>query len=202
MHNVQIGLSLNTKVNIITKKIAYSGFFKLKKYTFKHKKHDGKWSKTLIREVFEGGEVVTVLPYDSKKKKILLLDQFRHGLLEQKHSPTIKEIVAGYVDKNESPRKAAIRECEEETGCSVKKIKKIFSYYSAPGAEQSYYHFFLAEVDSFRGYKIVGKKDEDEDILVKSYSTKQVKQMLNKGKIINGLTIIALQWFFLNHKKN
>ena len=36
----------------------------------------------------------------------------------------MKEIVAGIVDKGETPREAAIRECKEETDCDVKKIKK------------------------------------------------------------------------------
>ena len=196
----KVGLSLKKKLNIIAEKTLYSGFFKVNEFTFKHRKHDGSWSKKLTREVFGEGEVVTVLPYDPKTKKILLIDQFRNGLIKKKHNPIIKEIVGGYVDKNESPKQAAIRECKEETGCTVKKIKKIFSYYPAPGSSQSYYHFFLAEIISFDGFRIVGKKDENEDILVRSYNINSVKKMLNERKIINGLTLIALQWFYLNYK--
>ena len=44
------------------------------------------------------------------------------------------------------------------------------------------------------------KKDEGEDILVRCYNTDKVKTMLNDGKIINGATLIALQWFYLNYK--
>ena len=39
---------------------------------------------------------------------------------------------------------------------------------------------------------------ENEDILVKSYSFDEVKRKMNKKQILNGLTLIALQWFFLN----
>ena len=46
----------------------------------------------------------------------------------------------------------------------------------------------------------MGQKDENEDILSKCYSYDYVQSMLSKNKIINGLTIIALQWFFLNIK--
>ena len=48
----------------------------------------------------------------------------------------------------------------------------------------------------------IGEKDEDEDILARSYSTDEVKTMLNDGKIYNGATIIALQWFYLNYNTN
>mgnify|MGYP001215818889 CR=1 FL=1 len=34
--------------------------------------------------------------------------------------------------------------------------------------------------------------------LVKSYSFDEVKTKMNKKEILNGLTLIALQWFFLN----
>ena len=141
-------------------------------------------------------------PMTPKKKKIVLIDQFRMGLVEKNHGPIIKEIVAGIIDKGESPEEAATRECREETGCKVNKLKKIFSYYPAPGSSESYYHLFLAEVKSFKGGRILGQIDEGEDILVRSYSIDEVKKMLNDGRIINGLTIIALQWFYLNYKFN
>ena len=92
---------MKKSINVLDKKTLYSGFFKLHQYTFKHKKHNGSWTKKLIREVFSGAHVVTVLPYDSKAKKIVLIDQFRSGLIEKNHGPLIKEIVAGYIDKGE-----------------------------------------------------------------------------------------------------
>ena len=194
-----MSLSLKKNIDIIDKKTLYSGFFELYQFTLKHKKHNSSWSKLLIREIFSGAQVVTVLPYDPQTKKIILIDQFRTGLVEKVHDPIIKEIVGGIIDKEESPEEAAIRECKEETGCSVHKLKKIFSYYPAPGSSQSYYHLFLAEVVSFEGERILGVEDEDEDLLVRSYSTDEVKTMLNEGRFINGATLIALQWFFLNY---
>ncbi len=191
---------MNKNYNIINKKILYKGFFKLFQYTFKHIKHDGSWSEVLNREIFGGAQVAAVLPYDKKKQKIILIDQFRSGLIEQNENTIIKEIVAGYIDKGEKPEEAAIRECKEETGCSVKKLKKIYSYYPAPGSSHSFYHLFLAEVEAFNGERILGKKDENEDILVKSYGIDEVRKILNNKKIINGVTIIALQWFFANYK--
>ena len=42
------------------------------------------------------------------------------------------------------------------------------------------------------------RDSENEDILVKSYSFDEVKAKMDKKEILNGLTLIALQWFFLN----
>ena len=101
--------------NIIDKKTLYSGFFEIHQFTFNHKKHNGSWSKPLIREVFSGSNVVTILPYDPKAKKIILIDQFRNCLVEGESNPFLKEIAAGFIDKGESPEEAAERELNEET---------------------------------------------------------------------------------------
>jgi len=191
---------LKKNIKIIDKKLLYSGFSKIHQFTFKHKKHNASWSKPLIREVFSGAQVATVLLYDPKTKKIILIDQFRNGLIEKNRELITKEIVAGIIDNGESPEETAIRECKEETGSSIHKLTKIFSYYLSPGLSQSYYHFFIAEIKSFDGVRKVGKKDEGEDILACSYSYNEVKTMLKDGIINTAATIIALQWFYLNYK--
>tara|TARA_B100000674_G_scaffold380091_1_gene322760 strand:- start:67 stop:591 length:525 start_codon:yes stop_codon:yes gene_type:complete len=166
--------------------------------TLKYKKYNGTWSKEMKRELFGGAQVSAVLPYDPSKKEIILIQQFRPGTISKNLGNYLDEIVAGIIDPGEEPEDSARRECLEETGCEVKKIIPIQGYFPAPGSSESFYHLFLAEVESFKGQRIMGLKDENEDILVKSYKISEVKEMLQKGKIINGLTLIALQWFFLN----
>ena len=48
----------------------------------------------------------------------------------------------------------------------------------------------------------MGLKSENEDILVKAFKVDHVRKMLKNKQIINGLTLIALQWFFLEYYKN
>ena len=192
---------MNSTYKINKKKILHDGFFKLHEIDYNHKKHNGSWNKNVSREIFSGANVSTLLPYDPIKKKILLLSQFRPGVLARNHDPLLLEIVAGIIDKGENPKEAAKRECEEETGCKAIKIKDIFSYYPDPGSTESFYHFFLGEINAFEGERILGQKDENEDILVKSYDVEEVRQLLKNRKIINGLSLIALQWFFLEYYK-
>ena len=193
---------MKIKYKIINKKNLYSGFFSLNKYEFIHQKHDGNWTEKVEREVFSGAHVSTVLPYDPIKKEIILIQQFRAGVLSRYDDDYLYEIVAGIIDKNEKPEDTAIRECMEETGCKVNKIKPIQSYFPAPGSSESYYHLFLGEINSFDGEKIMGLESENENILVRSFKVEQVRKMLKDKKIINGLTLIALQWFFLEYYKD
>jgi ADP-ribose pyrophosphatase len=192
---------MKLKYKIINKKNLYSGFFSLNKYEFIHEKHNGEWTSAVEREVFSGAHVSTLLPYDPIKKEIILIQQFRAGVLSRYDESYLLEIVAGIVDECENPEQTAIRECFEETGCEVKKIFPIQSYFPAPGSSESYYHLYLGEIQAFDGERIKGLEKENEDILVKSFKIDEVRQMLKKKKITNGLTLIALQWFFLEHYK-
>ena len=193
---------MKSKFKILSNKNIYSGFFKMNEITIKYKKYDGSWSNSINRELFGGAQVSAVLPYDPIKKEIVLIQQFRPGTIAKNLGNYLDEIVAGIIDPGEDPQTTAKRECLEETGCEVKKLLPIQGYFPAPGSSESFYYLFLAEIDTFVGERIRGLKTENEDILVKSYKINEVKSMLNNGKILNGLTLIALQWFFLNFNTN
>jgi len=189
---------MNSNFKVTNKKNLYDGFFKMNEVSLKYKKYDGSWSNEIKRELFGGAQVSAVLPYDPIKKEIVLIQQFRPGTISRNTNNYLKEIVAGIIDPSESPEIAAKRECLEETGYKIKKLTSIQGYYPAPGSSESFYHLFLGEVDSKNEKKIMGLDTENEDILVESYNISQVKKMMQNGELINGLSLIAIQWFFLN----
>ena len=193
---------MSTKFKIINKKKIYDGFFKMHEVTLKYQKYDGSWTNNIKRELFGGAQVSAVLPYDPIKKEIVLIQQFRPGTISKNFDHYLNEIVAGIIDKDEDPESAAVRECLEETGCKVKKLIPIQGYFPAPGSSESFYYLYLGEVETFKGSRIMGMKNENEDIFVKSYKIEDVREKMKNGKFLNGLTLIALQWFFLNIYKN
>ncbi len=189
---------MRSKFKIINKKNIHKGFFEMNEVTLKYKKIDGSWTNNIKRELFGGAQVSAVLPYDPIKKEIVLIQQFRPGTISKNFNNFLYEIVAGIIDKGESPETTAKRECIEETGCKIKSILPIQGYFPAPGSSESYYHLFLGEVEAFEGSRTMGLENENEDILVKCYNFDKVKEMLQNKEIVNGITLIALQWFFLN----
>lgn len=193
---------MKSKFKIISKKNIHNGFFKMNELILKYKKFDGNWSNIVKREMFGGAQVSAVLPYDPKKKEIVLIKQFRPGTISKNKDNYLDEIVAGIIDQGEDPITTAKRECLEETGCEIKKILPINEYFPAPGSSESYYYLFLGEIDTFNGERIMGLPNENEDILVKSYKVSDVRKKLKNNEILNGLTLIALQWFFLNINNN
>ena len=189
---------MNSNFKVTNKKNLYDGFFKMNEVSLKYKKYDGSWSNEIKRELFGGAQVSAVLPYDPIKKEIVLIQQFRPGTISRNTNNYLKEIVAGIIDPGESPEIAAKRECLEETGYKIKKLTSIQGYYPAPGSSEKFYNLFLGEVERKKKKKIMGLDTENEDILVESFNINHVKKMMQDGELINGLTLIAIQWFFLN----
>ena len=193
---------MSPKFKILDKKNIHDGFFKMNEVTLKYKKYNGDWSNEIKRELFGGAQVSAVLPYDPINKKIVLIQQFRPGTISRDNQNYLDEIVAGIIDSGETPEDTAKRECLEETGCEVSNLSSIQGYFPAPGSSESFYNLFLGEVIAPDKEIIRGLENENEDILVKSYSFDEVKIKMNKKEILNGLTLIALQWFFLNIERS
>ncbi len=73
-------------VKILDKKNLHEGFARLEKYKLKHRLFAGGWSQPFERELLIRYNAVAVLPYDPNLDKVVLVEQFRVGTLEDEHS--------------------------------------------------------------------------------------------------------------------
>ena len=117
-----------------------------------------------------------------EKKRILLVRQFR--LPAQQH---MWELPAGRLDEGEKPLAAAKRELKEETGYSAKTWKKLAFYYPSPGYVGESMTLFLA-TNLKQGD---ATPMDDEKIETRWFKAKEVAQMIEEGKIIDGKTMIG-----------
>ncbi|WDE13016.1 NUDIX domain-containing protein [Thalassomonas haliotis] len=185
------------------KETKYQGFFKINEYHISHRLFNGGFSKVLTREVFERGDAVVLLPYDPVNDSVVLLEQFRPGVLRSGASPWLLEFVAGMFDEGESAGEVAVREAKEEADLDIKEadLVPVLKYFSSPGGMSEYIHLYAARVDSSDVGGVYGLEQEGEDIRVQVFPRTQALQLLEKGKISNAATIIGLQWLALNYQK-
>lgn len=188
-------------VNVIKKEPLYKGFFALNRYHLTHKLFAGGESKVIIREVFERGHAVAVLPFDPIREEIVLLEQFRFPAMETNDNPWLIEVVAGIIETGEDLEDVCHREAHEEAGITLTNLRKISSYLTSPGGCTERIHVYLAQVDASTATGIHGLDSEAEDIKVLRVPLKQATQWLKEGKIDNSTAIIALQWLLLNKQK-
>jgi ADP-ribose pyrophosphatase len=98
------------------------------------------------------------------------------------------ELPAGTLKEKENPKKAALRELEEETGYKAKRVEYLFSSYPLLGYSDCKLHFFLATAL----HKSRQRLEDDESIDVREYSPKEVFRMLREGKIKDMCVLSAM----------
>ena len=181
-------------VRILADEEIWHGYFTMRAVTVQHRLFAGGWSQALRREVFERGSSVGVLLYDPERDELVMLEQFRAGSLADPETPWMLELVAGIVEPDESDEDVARREALEEAAIEVRDMEPIASFYPSAGACTEHVRLFVGRVSAQGAGGIHGCVDEGEDIRVHVMARETVLDYLARGRIVNGHTLIALQW--------
>ncbi len=188
-------------VEVIEKRTIWQGYFKMVKYFFRHALYAGGQSQIIEREMFERGHAVAVIPYDPITDEVVLIEQIRVGAFGAQESPWLIEVVAGIIEEGEEPSDVARRELVEESGVEARSMEKVMSFLTSPGGTSERIDLYLARVDSTSGVDIAGLDDEGEDIKVMRVNVASAIKALDDGLIINGPTVIAIQWLARHHQR-
>lgn len=182
-------------VKIIDRQLLHDGFYKVRKYTLSHPSFSGAMGPTLEREQMYRQDAAVILLYDPVQDKLILVEQFRCGLLEHRtESPWMIECVAGLIEPNEAPENALYREVKEETGCTLKSYGLIATFYNSPGGFAERTWAYCGIVDASEAQAIAGVKEEQEDILVHQLDAKAVIKAYRQWTT-SASTLISLDWF-------
>ena|SRR3990167_375521 len=195
---------------IIKREILYQGEYRLALYHLHHRLFNGQWSKVFTREIFERPHAAAILPYDPKLDRIVLIEQFRTGAIENPKNPWLLEVVAGVFDKEkpdeegdnikENPEDVARREAEEEAGCKILDIYSICHYFVSPGGSNEQLHLYCGHIDASQVGGVHGLHDENEDIRAFLLSPDEAYTMVQEGKIKTSPAIISILWLQLNRE--
>jgi len=183
---------------LIEKRTAFQGYFRVDVYRFRHRLFAGGWSGEIRREVFERGHAAAVLPYDPERDAVVMVEQFRIGAAAAGMPLWQLEFVAGIIDEGETPEAVARREAQEEAGCEILDLVPVYRYLASPGGSSETVLLFCGRVDSRGLGGIHGLPEEHEDIRVEVVPFAEARARLEAGRITNAPAIIALQWLLLN----
>jgi ADP-ribose pyrophosphatase len=137
------------------------------------------------REVITHPGSVVVLPV-LRDGRILMIRQYRHAARQY-----LWELVAGRIDEGESPRKAAARELIEETGYRARKFRIFLDVFPSPGFLEERMFILLAEGLTAG----VAEPEEDEKIVSRAYTRKQLEEMIRRGKLRDAKSIAGILYY-------
>ena len=158
--------------------------------------HKGPWA-TLRADKCEmpNGHIVQdyyVLEYNNwvnavavtEEGSIIMVKQYRHAA-----SIVSLEIPGGVIEDGEEPENAIKRELLEETGYQFKTFELLSVVYANPSTANNLTYCYLAT----GGVKVQEQHlDEQEEIVVETYSVMEIKQLLADNKIAQALHCTGL----------
>jgi ADP-ribose pyrophosphatase len=141
--------------------------------------------------IFDTNDYVAVIAKENDY--FYLIEQYRYTTKSK-----LLQVVAGVIEKNETPFITAKKELKEEAGIIAKKIKKLGWYYANYGCSNQKAHVFLAE-----DLKVEEQKpdsfEKESGIKRKRIKISEVKKMIKSGKIKDHDTLSAFSLFMLKN---
>ncbi len=189
---------MSRRFKVTREVVGYKGFLGLKRLHLRHSLFAGGESRELVRERIEAFEAASVLLHDPRSDKLVLIEQFRVGAMEDPRGPWLLEVVGGIVEAGETPEDVARREAMEEAGCRVSRIEPIATLWVSPGFSTERLHLFYGEVDASGAGGIHGLQEEGEDIRVVVLDVDEVLAQLHSGRFRATSILVSLQWLALN----
>ncbi|MEM5344571.1 NUDIX domain-containing protein [Paraburkholderia azotifigens] len=185
------------RVRIVDVQVLSDDWYVLKKTTFDYRRADGSWQRQ-SRETYDRGNGATLLLYDPRRRTVVLTRQFRLPAFVNGHEGMLIEAPAGLLEAA-SPEARIRAEVEEETGYRVESVRKVFEAFMSPGSVTEKLYFFVAEYDAAtRVSRGGGVADEGEDIEVLELPINDALAMIARGEIMDGKTIMLLQYAALH----
>lgn len=145
---------------------------------------------TLIREKIKknhkDGSAIIVIPVTKEQEIITVIEP--HVCIKNGVGVGFP---AGYIEENETPEEAAIRELQEEIGYQPEQLIPLISYYQDEGISSAYNHAFLA-----RNCQKVSEQqlDPDEYIQYMKFKTEEIEELIQMGYINGSNSLLAFQY--------
>lgn len=190
-------MSIADRVRVKDVQLLSKRRYELKSATFDYRRSNGEWQ-TQVREVYDRGNGAALLPYNLNTRTVVLVRQFRYPAFANGYDDLLIEAAAGMLD-DAAPEARIRAEAEEEIGYRLVHVRKVFEAFMTPGAVTEKLHFFVAEYDAaMRVSDGGGLADEGEDIEVLELAIDDVLAMISDGRIVDGKTIMLLQYAALH----
>jgi ADP-ribose pyrophosphatase len=134
------------------------------------------------REVVEHRGAAAIVPV-TQGGNVVLVRQYRYAI-----ATNLLEVPAGTMEPGEEPENCALRELEEETGYTSKKVEKIMDFYPVPGYSTERIHVYLAR-DLVKSQM---RTEEDEHINVEILPLEKALEKIRSNEIRDAKSISAL----------
>lgn len=190
---------MKRRVEIIDKKEVFKqAIFRLEQTQLRYELFNGEMSESLTRLNLNRGDSAAIVAHDPDAQTILMIEQFRYSTYE-KGPGWMLELPAGIIKDGEDPAITMQREVREEVGYDIRQLQHITTFYPSPGGMSERIYLYYASVSPKEHTSTGGGLlSEGENIRTLVMKTDAALRKIANGEIVDGKTIIGLQWLQLN----
>lgn len=128
------------------------------------------------------GDYVVIIPR-SNEGNLYFVKHFRYAIKKD-----ILELPMGYINKGETPKKAAVRELYEEIGATKATFKYLGYIWQIPGIFKLKCHIFFADNILTNGKS----PDLEENLKVVQIKENKIRKLISEGGIEDSSSIVAI----------
>lgn len=120
--------------------------------------------------------------------RVLMIDQYRFQTDTRGW-----ELPAGRVEPGETPEQGIARELREETGHRAGSLIHLGRYFPSNGSSNQTFHVFVG-----RGVERVGEIEDTNEVMgIRWFSPQEIRDLIQRNEMKNGLSLTALCWAFV-----
>jgi ADP-ribose pyrophosphatase len=138
------------------------------------------------REVVCHAGSVVIVPH-LPDGRLILVRQYRYAVKE-----SLWELVAGGMERGETPRQSARRELMEETGYHAGSLEPVIEFYPSPGVLSEKMHL----IEAWDLTPAKAQPDPDERIEIGFFTIHKILEMIRSREIRDGKTLVGILLLF------
>jgi len=190
-------MSEHNRIRLVKTELLSDSWARLEQAHFDYLNSDGQWERQ-VREVYNRGHGAAILLYNLQARTVILIRQFRYPVYTEDGDGFMIEVPAGVVEHND-PEATVKAEIEQETGYHIGTVQGLFRAYVSPGSVTECLYYYAAPYSAKDKHSLGGGLEEEgEDIEVMEVDFDEAMSWVESGKIMDGKTIILLQYAALN----
>jgi ADP-ribose pyrophosphatase len=172
---------MSARVKVLSSRVVYSGPV----FGVRHDRVIEPGGIGTTRDVVAHAGSVVVLPVLADGR-ILLIRQYRYAV-----GQFLWELVAGRIEKGESPLAAARRELLEETGYTARRFRRLLDLFPTPGFVSEHMVVFAAE-----GLKKGDARPEaDERITSRAFHLRELERWIRTGRLCDAKSLAGILYY-------
>ena len=151
-------------------------------------------TKPISREVVQRAAAVGVLPYDPIRAEVVVIRQFRAGVMVAQHNPWPVESVTGLLEENGVPEDVAHRRCIERASYEISELHHICYFFTSPGMLSEVVTMYCGITDATNAGGFHGLEHEDEDIEATVVPWSQLCDDIDAKKCFDSKIMLGVMW--------